>query len=95
MVLVSSPLGVIMRKQLVYNETMLIRLSSEMKKAFFDGCKARGLVPSEEARRLIVAEVLKQWQVTVEPIQNDVVEPIKRCDDTLDMFQGGDSTKAK
>ncbi len=84
-----------MSKQLVYNETMLIRLSSEMKKAFFDGCKARGLVPSEEARRLIVAEVLKQWQVAVEPIQNDSVESLERCDSTLDMFQGDNSAKTK
>ena len=84
-----------MSKQLVYNETMLIRLSSEMKKAFFDGCKARGLVPSEEARRLIVAEVLKQWQVAVEPIQNDSVESLERCDSTLYLFQGDNSAKTK
>ena len=50
-------------KPLNYDTTMLIRLTTEMKKAFFDGCKARGLVPSEEARRLIVAHVLEQWGV--------------------------------
>ena len=41
-------------KPLNYDTTMLIRLTTEMKEAFA-GCKARGVVPSEEARRLIVA----------------------------------------
>ena len=45
-------------KPLNYDATMLIRLTTEMKDAFFAGCKARGVVPSEEARRLIVAQVL-------------------------------------
>ena len=48
-------------KPLNYDATMLIRLTTEMKDAFFAGCKARGVVPSEEARRLIVAQVLEQW----------------------------------
>ena len=38
-------------KPLNYDATMLIRLTTEMKDAFFAGCKARGVVPSEEARR--------------------------------------------
>ena len=50
-------------KPLNYDATMLIRLTTEMKDAFFAGCKARGVVPSEEARRLIVAQVLEQWGV--------------------------------
>ena len=32
---------------------MLIRLTTEMKDAFFAGCKARGVVPSEEAREAL------------------------------------------
>ena len=51
-------------KPLNYDATMLIRLTTEMKDAFFAGCKARGVVPSEEARRLIVAQVLEQWGLT-------------------------------
>lgn len=86
-------LGGFMRKGIIQNDTMLIRLSTEMKKAFFDGCKARGLVPSEEARRLIVAEVLKQWQVKAELPQNTSVDALERCDSTLDMFQGGSPGK--
>ena len=50
-------------KPLNYDATMLIRLTTEMKEAFFAGCKARGVVPSEEARRLIVAHVLEQWEL--------------------------------
>ena len=57
-------------KPLNYDATMLIRLTTEMKDAFFAGCKARGVVPSEEARRLIVAQVLEQWELT----QTDEVE---------------------
>ena len=54
-------------KPLNYDATMLIRLTTEMKDAFFAGCKARGVVPSEEARRLIVAQVLEQWGVDPNP----------------------------
>ena len=32
-------------KPLNYDATMLIRLTTEMKDAFFAGCKARGVVP--------------------------------------------------
>ena len=61
---------------------MLIRLTTEMKDAFFAGCKARGVVPSEEARRLIVAQVLEQWGVDPNPKN----QPLERCEDTLEMF---------
>ena len=56
-------------KPLNYDATMLIRLTTEMKDFFFffAGCKARGVVPSEEARRLIVAQVLEQWGVDPNP----------------------------
>ena len=50
-------------KPLNYDATMLIRLTTEMKDAFLLVVKARGVVPSEEARRLIVAQVLEQWGV--------------------------------
>ena len=71
-------------KPLNYDATMLIRLTTEMKDAFFffAGCKARGVVPSEEARRLIVAQVLEQWELTKPKNQ-----PLERCEDTLEMFQ--------
>ena len=69
-------------KPLNYDATMLIRLTSEMKDAFFAGCKARGVVPSEEARRLIVAQVLEQWGVDPNPKN----QPLERCEDTLEMF---------
>ena len=60
-------------KPLNYDATMLIRLTTEMKDAFFAGCKARGDVPSEEARRLIVAQVLEQWELT-----NPKNQPLER-----------------
>ena len=69
-------------KPLNYDATMLIRLTTEMKDAFFAGCKARGVVPSEEARRLIVAQVLEQWGVDPNPKN----QPLERCEDTLEMF---------
>ena len=52
-------------KPLNYDATMLIRLTTEMKDApFLLVCKARGhVVPSEEAERLIVAQVLEQWGI--------------------------------
>ena len=68
-------------KPLNYDATMLIRLTTEMKDAFFAGCKARGVVPSEEARRLIVAQVLEQWGVDPNP-----KPAFERCEDTLEMF---------
>ena len=69
-------------KPLNYDTTMLIRLTTEMKR-LFAGCKARGVVPSEEARRLIVAHVLEQWGVDQTPKKN---QPLERCEDTLEMF---------
>ena len=75
-------------KPLNYDTTMLIRLTTEMKEAFFAGCKARGVVPSEEARRLIVAQVLEQWGVDPNPKN----QPLERCEDTLEMFPGDDQS---
>ena len=76
-------------KPLNYDATMLIRLTSEMKDAFFAGCKARGVVPSEEARRLIVAQVLEQWGVDPNPKN----QPLERCEDTLEMFPADEVEK--
>ena len=39
-------------------------------------------MPSEEARRLIVAQVLEQWGVDPNPKN----QPLERCEDTLEMF---------
>ena len=50
-------------KPLNYDATMLIRLTTEMKDAFFLLFVRLVGVPSEEARRLIVAQVLEQWGV--------------------------------
>ena len=68
-------------KPLNYDATMLIRLTTEMKDAFFAGCKARGVVPSEEARRLIVAHSWSNGELT--QTQKPAFE---RCEDTLEMF---------
>ena len=68
-------------KPLNYDATMLIRLTTEMKDAFA-GCKARGVVPSEEARRLIVAQVLEQWGVDPNPKKTSLWSVVKtrwRC----------------
>ena len=49
-------------KPLNYDATMLIRLTTEMKDAFL--LVVRLVALSEEARRLIVAQVLEQWELT-------------------------------
>ena len=40
-------LGGFMTRPVNYDSTMLLRLSAEMKQAFYAACKARGVVPSE------------------------------------------------
>ena len=50
-------------KPLDYDATMLIRLTTEMKDAFLLVVRLVALYQSEEARRLIVAQVLEQWGV--------------------------------
>ena len=47
-----------MTRPVNYDSTMLLRLSAEMKQAFYAVCKARGVVPSEHARQLITDYVL-------------------------------------
>ena len=73
-----------MTKPLNYDATMLLRLTTEMKDAFFAGCKARGVVPSEEARQLITDYVLNHWGID-KPKTPDIIA-LERCDTTLDMF---------
>ena len=51
-------LGGFMTRPVNYDSTMLLRLSAEMKQAFYAACKARGVVPSEHARQLITDYVL-------------------------------------
>ena len=43
---------------------MLIRLTTEMKDAFLLVVRLVALYQVEEARRLIVAQVLEQWELT-------------------------------
>ena len=69
-------------KPLNYDATMLIRLTTEMKDAFLLVVRLVALYPSEEARRLIVAQVLEQWGVDPNPKN----QPLERCEDTLEMF---------
>ena len=69
-------------KPLNYDATMLIRLTTEMKDAFLLVVRLVALIPSEEARRLIVAQVLEQWGVDPNPKN----QPLERCEDTLEMF---------
>ena len=69
-------------KPLNYDATMLIGLTTEMKDAFLLVVRLVALYPSEEARRLIVAQVLEQWGVDPNPKN----QPLERCEDTLEMF---------
>ena len=69
-------------KPLNYDATMLIRLTTEMKDAFLLVVRLVAIIPSEEARRLIVAQVLEQWGVDPNPKN----QPLERCEDTLEMF---------
>ena len=52
-----------MTRPVNYDSTMLLRLSAEMKQAFYAVCKARGVVPSEHARQLITDYVLNHWGI--------------------------------
>ena len=72
---------------------MLLRLSAEMKQAFYAACKARGVVPSEHARQLITDYVLNHWGVD-KPKSSDTIA-LERCDTTLDMFPGDDQSPQK
>ena len=74
-------LGGFMTRPVNYDSTMLLRLSAEMKQAFYAACKARGVVPSEHARQLITDYVLNHWGVD-KPKSSDTIA-LERCDTTL------------
>ena len=67
-----------MTRPVHYDNTILIRLSSEMKEAFYAVCKARGVAPSEHARKLMTDYVLNHWGVDK---PNTIA--LERCDTTL------------
>lgn len=79
-----------------YTDQIRIRLTPEMKEAFFAVCKAQGVVPSEEARRLVVNHVMAHWGM--EKLLNPPAAPVERCEDTLDLpledDQQGEQQKA-
>ena len=74
-----------MTRPVNYDSTMLLRLSAEMKQAFYAVCKARGVVPSEHARQLITDYVLNHWGID-KPKSPDIIA-VERCDTTLICFQ--------
>ena len=82
-----------MTRPVHYDNTMLIRLSSEMKEAFYAVCKARGVAPSEHARNLMTDYVLNHWGVD-KPKSSDTIA-LERCDTTLDMFPADDQPPAE
>ena len=82
-----------MTRPVNYDSTMLLRLSSEMKEAFYAACKARGVVPSEHARQLITDYVLNHWGID-KPKAPDIIA-LERCDTTLDMFPADDQSPAE
>ena len=82
-----------MTRPVNYDSTMLLRLSSEMKEAFYAACKARGVVPSEHARQLITDYVLNHWGID-KPKAPDIIA-LERCDTTLDMFPADDPNRPK
>ena len=61
-----------MTRPVNYDSTMLLRLSAEMKQAFYAVCKARGVVPSEHARQLITDYVLNHWGID-KPKSPDII----------------------
>ena len=71
-----------MTRPVHYDNTILIRLSSEMKEAFYAVCKARGVAPSEHARNLMTDYVLNHWGVFKSSLWG--------VDTTLDMFPADD-----
>ena len=73
-----------MTRPVNYDSTMLLRLSAEMKQAFYAVCKARGVVPSEHARQLITDYVLNHWGI--DKPKHPIIA-LERCDTTLICFQ--------
>ena len=74
-----------MTRPVNYDSTMLLRLSAEMKQAFYAVCKALScVVPSEHARQLITDYVLNHWGID-KPKTPDIIA-LERCDTTLICF---------
>ena len=66
-----------------YTDQTGYSFNPEMKEAFFAVCKAQGVVPSEEARRLVVNHVMAHWGM--DKLLNPPAAPVERCEDTLDL----------
>ena len=72
-----------MPRHKAFDNTMLIRLTSELKTSFNSVCDSKGLTPSDEIRRLIVEYVtqnLNKGISTKTGVEDDV------NDDNLDLF---------
>ena len=73
-----------MPRHKAFDNTMLIRLTSELKSSFNSVCDSKGLTPSDEIRRLIVEYVTQNLNKGISAktgVEDDV------NDDNLDLFQ--------
>ena len=66
-----------------YTDQTPYSFNSRDERGFFAVCKAQGVVPSEEARRLVVNHVMAHWGM--EKLLNPPAAPVERCEDTLDL----------
>ena len=82
-----------MTRPVNYDSTMLLRLSAEMKQAFYAVCKARGVVPSEHARQLITDYVLNHWGI--DKPKNTRYYRARALRYHLDMFPADDQLPAE
>ena len=72
-----------MPRHKAFDNTMLIRLTSELKSSFNSVCDSKGLTPSDEIRRLIVEYVTQNLNKGISAktgVEDDV------NDDNLDLF---------
>ena len=79
------------RHKAFFDNTMLIRLTSELKSSFNSVCDSKGLTPSDEIRRLIVEYVTQNLNKGISAktgVEDDV------NDDNLDLFPSA-ASKAK
>ena len=80
-----------MPRHKAFDNTMLIRLTSELKSSFNSVCDSKGLTPSDEIRRLIVEYVTQNLNKGISAktgVEDDV------NDDNLDLFPSA-ASKAK
>ena len=78
-------------RHMAFDNTMLIRLTSELKSSFNSVCDSKGLTPSDEIRRLIVEYVTQNLNKGISAktgVEDDV------NDDNLDLFPSA-ASKAK